>query len=231
MRISGLQKMTLLDYPGLVACTVFTGGCNLRCPFCHNASLVLPERAADETDEAEVFRFLEKRQGMLDGVAFTGGEPLLRRELPELLRAVRDLGYAVKLDTNGTRPDALKAVLDAHLADYVAMDVKNSPDRYAETCGVDAVDLDAVRESIALLRGGDTDYEFRTTVVDELHDEESIAGVGELIHGARRCFLQPFRDRDTVAFAGFHAPDAEKLERFAAILRPHAETVEIRGGD
>ena len=231
MIIHGLQKLTLLDFPGRVACTVFLAGCNLRCPFCHNSELLDAAAAEPVMDDAGLLDFLRKRQGMLDGVAFTGGEPLLRRELPELLRAVRDLGYAVKLDTNGTRPDALKAVLDAHLADYVAMDVKNSPDRYAETCGVDKVDLDAVRESIALLRGGDTDYEFRTTVVDELHDEESIAGVGELIHGARRCFLQPFRDRDTVAFAGFHAPDAEKLERFAAILRPHAETVDIRGGD
>ena len=229
MNINGLQKLTLLDYPGRVACTVFLAGCNLRCPFCHNSELLDAAAAMPVMDDGELLAFLKKRQGMLDGVAFTGGEPLLRPELPELMRAVRELGYAVKLDTNGMFPEALSRVLSAELVDYVAMDVKNSPDRYAETCGVDAVDMAKIRASIDLLRGGKADYEFRTTVVDELHDDASFAAVGAMIAGAKRYFLQPFKDRDTVAFAGFHAPDGEKLARFVQIVKPFVGSVEIRG--
>ena len=228
MNINGLQKLTLLDYPGKVACTVFLAGCNLRCPFCHNSEL-LDGTAEAVMDDAGLLAFLKKRQGMLDGVAFTGGEPLLRPELPELMRRVRELGYAVKLDTNGMFPEALSRVLSAELVDYVAMDVKNSPDRYAETCGVDAVDMEKIYASIDLLRGGKADYEFRTTVVDELHDDASFAAVGAMIAGAKRYFLQPFKDRDTVAFAGFHAPDGEKLARSVQIVKPFVGSVEIRG--
>ena len=151
MTIHGLQKLTLLDFPGRVACTVFLAGCNLRCPFCHNSELLDAAAAEPVMDDAALLDFLKKRQGMLDGVAFTGGEPLLRADLPELMARVRDLGYAVKLDTNGCFPDALARVLDAHLADYVAMDVKNSPARYAETCGVEEFDMAPVYASIALL--------------------------------------------------------------------------------
>ena len=228
MNINGLQKLTLLDYPGKVACTVFLAGCNLRCPFCHNSEL-LDGSAETVMDDDALLDFLKKRQGMLDGVAFTGGEPLLRPELPELLRAVRALGYAVKLDTNGTRPDALERILTEGLADYVAMDVKNSPARYAETCGVERVDMEPICRSIDLLRSGAADYEFRTTVVDELHDAADFDAIGEMIEGAKRCFLQPFRDRATVAFAGFHAPSAEKLAACAERLRGHVGSVEIRG--
>lgn len=229
MNIHGLQKLTLLDFPGRVACTVFLAGCNLRCPFCHNSELLDAGAAEPVMDDAGLLAFLKKRQGMLDGVAFTGGEPLLRPELPELMRRVRELGFAVKLDTNGFFPAALERVLAEGLADYVAMDVKNSPERYAETCGVETVDLDAVRASIGLLRSGAADYEFRTTVVDELHEVSDLAAVGAMIEGAKRYFLQPFTDRDTVAFAGFHAPDAEKLERCAQAVRPFVGAVEIRG--
>ena len=229
MNINGLQKLTLLDYPGKVACTVFLAGCNLRCPFCHNSELLDGAAAETVMDDAGLLAFLRKRQGMLDGVAFTGGEPLLRTDLPELLQRVRDLGYAVKLDTNGLFPDALSRVLERGLVDYVAMDAKTSPARYAETCGVERLDLSGVYASIDLLRVGRTDYEFRTTVVDELHDDESFAAIGPMIRGAKRYFLQPFRDRDTVAFAGFHAPDAEKLTRWAALVKPFVGSVEIRG--
>ena len=230
MNINGLQKLTLLDFPGRVACTVFLAGCNLRCPFCHNSEL-LDGTAEAVTDDAGLLDFLKKRRGMLDGVAFTGGEPLLRPELPELLRRVRDLGYAVKLDTNGTLPEALERVLSAGLADYVAMDIKNSPARYAETCGAAAVDMEKVYASIDLLRSGTADYEFRTTVVSELHDDASFAAIGPMIRGAKRYFLQPFKDSDTVAFAGFHAPETAELQRFAEIVRPFVGTVEIRGGE
>ena len=227
MKIHGLQKLTLLDYPGKVACTVFLAGCNLRCPFCHNSEL-LDGAAEPLTDDAGLMDFLKKRRGMLDGVAITGGEPLLRPELPELMRSIRALGYAVKLDTNGTRPEALERILSDGLADYVAMDVKNSPARYAETCGMDTMDLSPILASIDL-RSGIVDYEFRTTVMDELHDEESIAAIGPVIEGAKRYFLQPFTDRDTVAFAGFHAPGAEKLQRFLTLVKPFVKDAAIRG--
>ena len=229
MNINGLQKLTLLDYPGKVACTVFLAGCNLRCPFCHNSELLDAAAAEAVTDDEGLLDFLRKRQGMLDGVAFTGGEPLMRTDLPELMRRVRALGYAVKLDTNGLFPEALSRVLEEKLVDYVAMDVKNSPERYAETGGVASVNMAKITESIDLLRGGAAEYEFRTTVVDELHDEASFAAIGPMIEGAKRYFLQPFKDRDTVAFSGFHAPSAEKLARCVEIVRPFVGSVEVRG--
>ena len=167
MDIQGLQKMTLLDYPGRVACTVFLGGCDLRCPFCHNGGLVLGPMPAG-LDSEELLAFLRKRRGLLDGVCVTGGEPLLRPGLPGLLREIRALGYSVKLDTNGSHPQRLRAVVEAGLADYVAMDVKNSPGRYAETAGVPGLDLRPIRESVAFLLEGTVDYEFRTTVVEQI---------------------------------------------------------------
>lgn len=229
MLIHGLQKMTLLDFPGRVACTVFLGGCDLRCPYCHNAELI-DGSAPAVMDDGELLAFLKKRVGLLDGVAVTGGEPLLR-DIAPLLREVRALGYAVKLDTNGTHPARLRALLDEGLVDYVAMDVKNSPERYAETVGVAGLDLAPIRESAALLMEGRVDYEFRTTVCRELHDDDAIRGVGEFLAGARRLYLQPFADRDTVAFAGFSAPDMPTLERWAEILRGFVGEVGIRGAD
>lgn len=231
MNIHGLQKLTLLDYPGKVACTVFLAGCNLRCPFCHNSELIDAGTATPVMDDAGLLDFLKKRQGMLDGVAFTGGEPLLRPDLPELLRAVHALGYPVKLDTNGTLPDRLERVISDGLVDYVAMDVKNSPARYAETCGVDEMDLSPVYASIELLLTSPTDYEFRTTVMDELHDDASFAAIGPMIAGAKRYFLQPFKDRDTVLFAGFHAPGEETLRRWAELVKPYVSAVSIRGNE
>ena len=229
MNIHGLQKLTLLDYPGKVACTVFLAGCNLRCPFCHNSELLDAAAAEPVMDDKALLDFLKKRKGMLDGVAFTGGEPLLRPELPELLHAVRSLGYPVKLDTNGTRPDALRRVIEEGLADYVAMDIKNSPERYAETCGVAEMDLSPVYASVELLLTGKVDHEFRTTVTAELHDDASFPAIGSMIAGAKRYFLQPFKDRDTVLFSGFHAPDGETLRRWAEIASPYVEAVGIRG--
>lgn len=228
MKIHGLQKMTLLDFPGKVACTVFLGGCDMRCPFCHNSELL--DMGADAVmDDAELLKFLEKRAGLLDGVAFTGGEPLLRGDLPALLRDVRAMGYAVKLDTNGNHPAALKKVVEAGLVDYVAMDIKNSPARYAETVGLPNFDMTAVRESIAFLLSGAVDYEFRTTVVQELHDERSFEEIGKLIGGAKRYYLQKFTDRDSVAFAGLHAPSDDALARYAKIAEPYVVSVALRG--
>ena len=230
MKIYGLQKMTLLDFPGRVACTVFLGGCDYRCPFCHNFQLA--EGSADAVmDEAELFAFLERRRGLLDGVAVTGGEPCLHPGLPGLLRRIKAMGYAVKLDTNGAHPALLKAILDEGLADYVAMDIKNSPEKYARTVGLASVDLAPVRESVRLLMAGNVDYEFRTTVVDELHEAADFEAIAAWIAGARRYFLQAFADRDSVPFANLHAPSVEKLRAYAGIARKTVRDCALRGVD
>ena len=228
MIIHGLQKMTLLDFPGKVACTVFLGGCEFRCPFCHNADL-LDMSAPGIMNDDELLEFLKKRKGLLDGVAFTGGEPLLRKDLPELLARVRDVGYKIKVDTNGDHPDLLKEIVQAGLADYIAMDVKNSPARYAETIGWETFDTAPVDESIQFLLSGQVRYEFRTTVVKQFHDEASFEAIAQWIDGADRYELQGFVDRDTVPFAGLEACSREEMEHFADIVRPHVKTVELRG--
>ncbi|MGE4276100.1 MAG: anaerobic ribonucleoside-triphosphate reductase activating protein [Lawsonibacter sp.] len=224
----GLQKMTLLDYPGKVACTVFLGGCDFRCPFCHNGTLV-DGSAPAALDDGALLTFLKKRRGLLDGVCVTGGEPLLRPDLTELLCAIKALGFLVKLDTNGTQPDRLKTLVERGLVDYVAMDVKNSPARYAQTAGVPGLDLNAVRESVSFLLSGAVDYEFRTTVVKEFHDENSFRDIGLWLTGAKRYVLQSFVDRDTVLCPGLHSYSRAELEAFAAMLRPLVPTVELRG--
>ncbi len=228
MKIYGLQKMTLLDFPGRVACTVFLGGCDMRCPFCHNSELI-DGSAPPVMETAELLAFLKKRQGLLDGVAVTGGEPLLREDTLELLAQIRELGYPVKLDTNGTHPDRLRRVVERDLAQYVAMDVKNSPERYAQTAGLKCFDLSTVNESISFLLEGRTDYEFRTTVVAELHDEDSFRAIGPWIRGAKRYYLQKFTDRDSVPFEGFHAPRDEDLHAWAELVRPFVTEAAIRG--
>lgn len=230
MKLHGLQKMTLLDFPGHVACTVFLGGCDFRCPYCHNAELI-DGTAKPVMDSEELLAFLSKRKGLLDGVAVTGGEPCLHTDLPDLLAEIRAMGFATKLDTNGGHPALLREILARGLADYVAMDVKNSPAKYALTCGVPSVDLAAIRESIALLKDGAPDYEFRTTVVRELHEEADFTEIGRMIEGAKRYFLQCFTDRDSVPFEGLHAPEKADLERFAAIARRFVPNTSLRGVD
>lgn len=228
MDIHGLQKLTLLDYPGKVACTVFLGGCDFRCPYCHNWELVdgsYPPIMAEQ----ELFSFLKKRQGLLDGVCVTGGEPLLRRELPEFLRKIRNLGYLIKLDTNGSHPERLRQLLAEGLVDYVAMDIKNSRARYGETIGHPDFDIAPIQESVRLLMEGTVDYEFRTTVLSQFHDEEAFRDIAGWLSGARRCFLQPFTDRDTVPVAGLSAPPPEVLNRCAEILRIAVPDTTIRG--
>ena len=229
MKIHGLQKMTLLDYPGKVACTVFLGGCDLRCPFCHNAELI-DGSAPAMMEEEELLAFLKKRQGLLEGVAVTGGEPLLRGDdLLRLAEKIRELGYPLKLDTNGTHPERLRKIIDGGLVSYVAMDIKNSPEKYAETCGLSQMDLAPVRESVSLLMEGRTDYEFRTTTMTELHDADSFRKIGEWIRGAKRYYLQKFTDRDTVPFEGFHAPADGEMAQYLAIAREYVPEAEIRG--
>ena len=231
--ISGLQKMTLLDFPGKVACTVFFHGCNYRCPFCHNSEL-LEGRGEELMTEEAFFKFLASRQGLLEGVCVSGGEPTLYKELPAFLAKIKELGFAVKLDTNGSRPEILKLLVAQNLVDYVAVDAKNSPQSYAQTVGTDRFDMAALEESLRFLIDGNVDYELRTTLVEPLHTEESITEMGKwlasLVPGKKpkRLFLQSFVDRDTVAFSGLSAPEKKAVERYAGILAEYVETVTIR---
>lgn len=228
MKIYGLQKMTLLDFPGHVACTVFLGGCDFRCPFCHNFELA-DGSAPPVMEEDELFPFLEKRKGLLDGVAVTGGEPCLHRDLPDFLRRIRSLGFMTKLDTNGNHPDVLRQILEQGLADYVAMDIKNSPANYAQTAGLAAFDPAKVRESVKLLLEGTVAYEFRTTVVKEFHRPEDFEEIGRWIAGAQTYVLQCFTDRDTVPYGNLHAPSAEELEEYRRIAAAYVPGTQIRG--
>ncbi len=229
MEIAGLQKTTLLDYPGQVACTVFLAGCNLRCPFCHNALLVLPQAVEPpRITQDELFTFLQKRRGKLDGVCITGGEPTLYPELPQLLRQIRELGFLTKLDTNGTHPQLLRKLLDEGLVDYVAMDIKNSPTHYAATCGgVDC--LAQVQESAALLLEERVDYEFRTTVVHPFHTAQDFAAIGQWLQGARRYFLQQFQDSGQLIGAGLSPLTAEEMAAARAAVLPYIPQTTIRG--
>ena len=233
MKIVGIQKLTLLDYPGRVACTVFLNGCNFRCPYCHNAELLGDAEPVMSVEG--LLAFLQKRRGILDGVCITGGEPTLHPELPELLRSIRALGFAVKLDTNGYRPEVLGALLGEGLLDYVAMDLKNGPQAYAQTVGLPAVDLERVGESIRLLLDSGTEFELRTTVVHPLHSAETLTSMANWLlevtrsRGVPRLFVQPFVDRETVPVAGLSTPSGEELEQFLGILSDCAERVEVRG--
>ena len=229
MHIAGLQKLTLLDFPGRIACTVFLSGCNLRCPFCHNASLVLPrEGTAPGMTVDELLAFLQKRRGRLQGVCVTGGEPTLYPDLPDLLRQIHLLGYEVKLDTNGTNPEMLRTVLAEGLADYVAMDIKNSPARYAETCGgVDV--LDKVKESAALLMQSGTDYEFRTTLAHPLHTAEDMVAIGQWLQGAKRYFLQQFVDSGDLIGTGLSPLTPEEMEAMREAVLPYIKETTLRG--
>ena len=230
MFISGLQKLTLLDYPGTVACTVFTGGCNFRCPFCHNAPLVLPERLAQDTDEEQVLAFLRKRTGILDGVAITGGEPLIHKEIPSFLEKVKALGFSIKLDTNGSFPEMLESIVKAGLVDRVAMDIKNCPEKYAETIGLKDFDIAPVERSKSFLMECWIDYEFRTTAVKGIHTEESLLGAAEWIAGAKEYYLQQFKDSgDVIAIDGLSAFDEKEMHALADAVARYVPSVKVRG--
>ena len=229
MRIQGLQKLTLLDYPGRTACTVFLSGCNFRCPFCHNAPLLQGD-TGDAMDEDALLMFLKKRQGVLDGVAITGGEPLLHKNLPSFLEKVRALGFMIKLDTNGTFPERLKDVVSAGLVDRVAMDIKNSPELYAKTVGLDTLDLGAIERSKDFLLGGTVDYEFRTTVVRGLDTRESIVGTAKWIAGAKEYYLQQFKDSGhIIAIDGLSAYDEKEMHSLADAAAQYVPSVQVRG--
>ncbi|MBE5783312.1 MAG: anaerobic ribonucleoside-triphosphate reductase activating protein [Clostridiales bacterium] len=226
--------MTLLDFPGKVACTVFLHGCNMRCPFCHNSELIAGQM--DEAMSQEAFaKFLSSRKELLDGVCISGGEPTLSPILPELLMQIKSLGFSAKLDTNGTQPKVIQKLVSQGLVDYIAMDIKNGPSRYAQTVGLSSLDLSPIEESIQYLVDGHTAYEFRTTLVQPFHDEASIIEMGQwlssLVPGKKpeKLYLQSFVDRDTVLFSGLCAPDPHQIERYALLLAPYAGVVSVRG--
>lgn len=233
MRISGLQKMTLLDYPGKIACTVFLGGCNFRCPFCHNGEL-LDGAMTPVMEEEEFLAFLSKRMGLLDAVCVSGGEPTLQPGLADLLEEIKKMGYLVKLDTNGSRPEILKDLVNRGLLDYVAMDIKNAPHRYGQTAGV-TVQMEQIEESIRFLLEDRVDYELRTTVVEQLHDCDAVERMGQWVSSlaagrmVKRWFVQPFVDRDTVLFTGLSRPNDAQLSEFAGVLSRFSALSEIRG--
>lgn len=229
MRIQGLQKLTLLDYPEKVACTVFTSGCNFRCPFCHNASLVtnIPQHARIE--EAEFFAFLKKRQGILDGVCITGGEPLLQADIETFIRKIKELGYAVKLDTNGSFSDKLKELVGKGLIDYVAMDIKNAPEMYGETSGTDDRFLQAVCESVSFLKQGHVPYEFRTTVTKNFHSKEAFRRIGEWLAGASKYYLQYFVDSGDLICPDMQGCSEEEMKAFLLIIKEYIPDAKLRG--
>ena len=227
---AGLQKLTLLDYPGKVACTLFTRGCNFRCPFCHNASLVVRPEEQKMYDNAEILAFLIKRQGVLDGVAITGGEPTLMAGLYDFISKVKEMGYDVKLDTNGTRPDVLRRLVIDGLVDYVAMDIKNSPEKYAYTCGLpEGYDLSKIEESKNFLMEGRVDFEFRTTVAKPFHDENDFIKIGEWLKGSEKYFLQQFKDSGDIIGQEISSYNDMEMEKFLTLLLPFVPNAQLRG--
>ena len=229
MRILGLQKLSLVDFPGKVAATVFTGGCDLRCPFCHNAPLVLPGRGTSALDAGGVLDFLASRRGLLDGVVLSGGEPLLQPDAADFLAEVKAMGFSVKLDTNGCHPDALEDILDRRLADYVAMDIKNSLEKYPWTVGVPGFDTAPVERSARLLMEGPADYEFRTTLVRPFHEVGDMETIGRWLRGARRYYLQAFVDSGDLVGGGCAPFTPEEMEGFLQAARPFFQSVALRG--
>lgn len=228
MNIQGLQKLTLLDYPKHTACTIFLGGCDLCCPFCHNAPLIQPISSGTITT-SELLQFLEKRQGLLDGVCISGGEPLLHTDLAACLTEIRAMGYLIKLDTNGTHPDHLNSLLSKNLLDYVAMDVKNSPSKYAQTVGKPNFDFTPITESIHILNSATISAEFRTTVVQEFHEISDFIQIGQWIQGASHYYIQSFVDRNGVQTSGLHPHNKDTLLQCADTIRPYVQHVELRG--
>ena len=229
MQFSGFQKLTLLDFPEKTACTLFTAGCNFRCPFCHNAGLVTHIDNENYFTEEYVLDYLKKRQGILDGVCITGGEPLMHKDLPDFIKKVKALGYLVKLDTNGSYPERLAALIDSGLIDYVAMDIKNCKEKYVQTADCDEELLLNVEKSIELLKQKKIDFEFRTTVVKEYHETDDIKKIAEWIRGADKYFLQNFIDSGDLIKSNLSAHSRETLEFMRSLAQDIIPKVEIRG--
>ena len=229
MIVQGLQKLTLLDYPGKVACTVFTAGCNFRCPFCHNAPLVIDTHRNPEISLKEIYLFLQKRKAILDGVCLAGGEPLIQHGIEIFLERLKEMGYAVKLDTNGSFPDKLEKIVKEGLVDYVAMDIKNSRKNYGRTIGIEGYDTEKVERSVRYLLSGPVEYEFRTTVVQEFHQRSDFEEIGNWIRGARRYYLQQFEDSGELIRPGLHAYNENIMHQALDVVRKYVPSAELRG--
>ena len=229
VKIYGLQKLTLLDYPGKMAATIFTGGCNFRCPFCHNRSLVFLNENEGEINVEAIFEYLEQRKNMLDGICITGGEPLLHNGLEDFIRRIKDIGLKVKLDTNGSQFERLKDLVEKGLIDYVAMDVKNTKERYALTIGLEQYDISDIEKSVEYLKQDHVDYEFRTTIVKEFHEETDFKKMGEWLRGAKRYYLQNFEEQETCIKKGLHEIGTDKLKEIENILKDYVKEIAIRG--
>lgn len=229
MRIRGFNKTTLLDYPRHLAATIFIEGCNMRCPFCHNSSLVLRPTTQPEIPLEEVLNYLEKRKNILEGVCITGGEPTLYSELPEFIQQIKSLGLKVKLDTNGTNPKLIQSLVHNQLIDYVAMDIKNSKEHYKLSIGLENFNIASVEESVQFLMSSSLDYEFRTTVVAQHHSREDMISIGQWLQGARAYYLQPFKDSGDILLPGLTTPTQEVLQDYKKLLSAYIPNVEIRG--
>lgn len=230
MKISGLQKLTLLDYPGHTACTVFTSACNFRCPFCHNASLVECRDIA-EVPEDEFFAFLAKRRGILDGVAITGGEPTLQPGLKEFISEIRSEGFKVKLDSNGYLPDVLEDILSSGLVNYVAMDIKSSPEHYARAAGLDKINIEKIERSVEVIKNSGVEYEFRTTAVKGIHTPSDFVSIGKWLGDVPAYFIQKFTDSGDVLGEGYAAFTDEEMTSLLAMARIHIKSAALRGVD
>ena len=229
MKIFGLEKLSMVDYDGKVASTIFTGGCNFRCPFCHNSSLVLDYQALPLIDEQSVIDYLEKRKGLLDGVCVSGGEPTLQSDLPNFLEKIKKLGYAIKLDTNGTKPEIVKMLKENGLVDYFAMDIKNNKEDYAKIIGFDSFDTKNVEKTVELFLSDDYDYEFRTTLISQFHLPSNITKIGEWIKGAKKYFLQKYIDSDTCILGGLSPVSQAIAKEYVEILKNYVTCTNLRG--
>lgn len=231
MNFAGIQKVSLVDYVGKVSCTLFVEGCNFRCPFCHNSELVIYAKNVNYIPFSEILDYLNKRKGMLDAVVISGGEPTLMSDLKEKLIEIKKLGYKIKLDTNGSNPDVLKDLVSLGLVDYVAMDIKNSISAYNKTIGLENYDFTPIRESINFLLSGQVDYEFRTTLVREFHDEGEIKAIAKMIQNAKRYYLQLFKNNEHCIDNSLHEVPLKEALRYKNILLPYVNQVELRGYD
>lgn len=229
MIIHGLNKLTLLDYPKHTACTVFTGGCNFRCPFCHNASLVLRPNSQPIIKEEELFEYLDKRKGVIEGVCITGGEPTLCEDLFIFIEKIKERGFLVKLDTNGSNPKIIERLIKEKTVDFIAMDIKNSLDAYAKTIGVPNYNTSNVEQSVKIIMSSDIDYEFRTTVVKQYHDDINFIAIGNWLNGAKKYVLQSFQDGEDLISSGLGNHTNDKMRHFCTLLTPFIDKVLIRG--
>ena len=229
MAIVGIDKLSLLDYEDKVSVVLFSKACNMRCPFCHNGASVLGASEEDEINFDEILEFLKSRKGLVDAVVFSGGEPTLEKDLKVKIKSVKELGFLIKLDTNGTNPKILEELLDENLLDYVAMDIKNCPSLYSETCGVPQIDLANIKKSISLIINKAKDYEFRTTLVKEFHEKMNYGDFLNLVKGTKRLFLQKFVDREGCIQKGLHEVDVVEASKLREYLAKAIPEVSLRG--